>query len=205
MSKAETAVQPKDIRFDGISKGYGNMPVLRDFSTTLPAGRTTALMGPSGSGKTTLSRILLGLEAPDTGSVVGGGSSQQFACVFQEDRLCEEFSATENVALVLPREAAADVPANLAAVGLSGEDIIKPVAALSGGERRRVALVRAVMAHSRVLVLDEAFKGLDAATREATFAYIRENLRGRTLVLITHDPAEAEAFGAAVVPVEKLA
>lgn len=190
----------RDIRLEGLHKAYGGQQVLGGFSARLPAGGAAALMGPSGSGKTTLSRLIMGLEKPDAGRVEGA-AGLRFAPVFQEDRLCEQLNAVANVALVLPKSVRGGIPAQLARVGLNDSLTTKPVAALSGGERRRVALVRAVMAPSDVLLLDEAFKGLDAATRQLAFDYIKANLAGRGLLLITHDAAEAEAFGATVVPV----
>ncbi len=190
---------PRDIRLADICKSYGGRPVLRDFSAFLPAGGDVALMGPSGSGKTTLVRVIMGLEKADGGEL-GGAAGQHFDCVFQEDRLCEDFSALYNVALVLPRSGGR-AEAALAALGIAGADARKPVAQLSGGERRRVAIARAVAAPGAVLVLDEAFKGLDAAAREAAFEYIRQNRAGRSLLIVTHDAAEAEAFGAGVVKV----
>lgn len=192
-----------EIRIENVSKAFEGQAVLRDFSAVLPLGRAAALMGPSGSGKTTLARLIIGLDAPDAGHVVGA-ENLRFACVFQEDRLCEDFSAMANVALVLPRHRKADAAAALAGLGLSGSEMRKRAAALSGGEKRRVALVRAVEAESDVLVLDEAFKGLDDAMREVAYEYVRKNLRERTLLVITHDAAEAAAFGAQAVAVQKL-
>lgn len=179
-----------DICFEGVGKAFGNQQVLRGFSACITPGQRVALLGPSGAGKTTLLRLLLGLDEPDEGSV-NGVQGQRFACVFQEDRLCEDMDAAGNVALVLPRGSRGAAQQALQVVGLLGEDLEKPVRELSGGQRRRVALVRAVLAQSDVLILDEAFNGLDEATRQKAFAFIEENLRGRTLVVVTHDEAVA--------------
>jgi len=190
------------IVLEHLGKTFGGGPVLQGFSASVAPGEAVALMGASGGGKTTLARIIMGLEKPDTGRVLGT-EHLRFACVFQEDRLCEGFTAVANVALVLPRHSPVDVPAALRQTGLSAEELAKPAGKLSGGEKRRVALVRAMEAPSDVVVLDEAFKGLDAASRLQAYAYVKSRLAGRTLLLITHDPAEAEAFGARVVPVQK--
>ncbi len=181
------------IVFSQINKAYGTQVVLRDFFATFQPGEAVALMGPSGSGKTTLVRLLMGLETPNAGSI-SGTAGLRFSCVFQEDRLCPGQSAIQNVALVLPREKQVEIPAALAAVGLQDADIHKPARELSGGQKRRVALVRAVMATSDVLVLDEAFKGLDETSRQQAFAYVRAHLAGRMLVLVTHEKTEAQAF-----------
>ena len=186
------------LQAENVSKQYSGQTVLDDVTLRLEPGSATALMGPSGGGKTTLLRLLAGLETPDSGQIKGV-EGLRFCWVFQEDRLCESFDALANVRLVLPRARQPQAADMLAAVGLEEEDRNKPVANLSGGQRRRVALVRAVEAEGDVLVLDEAFKGLDRAVRAEVFQYIRERRAGRTLLLVTHDREEAEAFEAEVV------
>lgn len=185
-----------DILLENVYKAYGERQVLAGFTARFPAGSRTALMGPSGVGKTTLARLLMGLEKPDAGRV-RVSSAPRFGCVFQEDRLCEGFSAGDNVALALPRARWGGIDAALLELGLWGDDLQKPVSALSGGQKRRVALARAVEAESSALVLDEAFKGLDEENKQRAYAYIRSRLGARTLLLITHDEGEAAALGAA--------
>ena len=179
-----------DIIFDTISKGFAGQPVLRDISDLLPREGTAALMGPSGSGKTTFTRLLLGLEKPDAGTITGN-EGLRFSCVFQEDRLVEELSALDNEALVLARPRLAALRRAFAAVGLLEEDLHKPVRALSGGQRRRVALVRALEAESDYLVLDEALKELDADNHALCMEYLQNRRGARGLLLVTHNPAEA--------------
>lgn len=180
-----------DICLNSVHKAYDGQAVLQNINACFVQGKRVALMGSSGRGKTTLVRLLLGLEKPDSGTIsVPPGA--RFCPVFQEDRLCEGFSAVENIALVLPRARRAQIEDRLALVGLTAQEFYKPVGQLSGGQRRRVALVRAVEAEGDVLVLDEAFKGLDDATRAQAYQYVLQNLRGRTLLLVTHDRQEAE-------------
>ncbi len=181
-----------------LTKRFGTNLVLDNLDLTLPDGVTTVLMGPSGSGKTTLANILLGLVPPDGGTVAGLDGAR-LAAVFQEDRLCEGLTAPANVRLVLHddgahRRSRDAVRAELAAVGLTDEDLAKPVSQLSGGQRRRVAIVRAMMTEADLTVLDEPFKGLDEATKDRVLAYVRDRLAGRTALVITHDPAEAARF-----------
>lgn len=180
-----------DIVMKNISKQYGGRQILDRFSMVVTQGERVAVMGPSGQGKTTWSRLLLGLEKPDTGEILGVENTK-FCPVFQEDRLCEQMTAVQNVELVLPKGSVATVREALRAVGLTGEDINKPAEELSGGQKRRVALVRAVEAAGDVLLLDEAFKGLDDGTRRQAYDYVTQNLRGRTLFVITHDAEEAK-------------
>lgn len=187
------------ITLSGVTKAFGPLVVLSGLSLSLPDGSVTAVLGANGSGKTTLGRLLLGLEAASSGTVTGLDGLRGSA-VFQDNRLCEQLTAVGNVRLVLPRSVPrAAVSAEIGAVGLSDESLRKPVRALSGGQRRRVAIVRGVLAPSDLLVLDEPFTGLDTAAKTATLDWVRDRLDGRTTLLITHDPAEAEYFGAAVV------
>ncbi len=193
-----------EVALRGVDKAFGVQPVLRGFSLALPAGGAVALMGPSGGGKTTAARILLGLEKPDAGMVeVQKGT--RFSCLFEDDRLCEGFSALYNARLVLPRPCWPQVQAAFSQLLMEEEDLVKPVRSLSGGQRRRVALVRAMEAESDVIVLDEAFKALDVETKARAVDYINSRRDGRSLLLITHDTADAQALGASIVRLEKLA
>ena len=187
------------ITLRGVTKRFGAQVVLDGLDLDLAEGGVTALMGPNGSGKTTLGRLLLGLAVPD-GGVIHGLDGRRRAAVFQEDRLCEQLTAVGNVRLVLDRTTRRSaVVAELRRVGLDGESLAKPVRDLSGGQRRRVAIVRALMAEADLIVLDEPFKGLDAEARILLMEYARERCDGRTTLLITHDPAEAQWSGGRLV------
>lgn len=163
-----------------ICKNYGGKQVLSGFDADYEPGHTYYLTWESGSGKTTLLRILCGLELPDSGELRGGTS---FGMVFQEDRLCEEYSALRNVELTLGDRKRAE--AALLEL-LDKEDIGKPCSQLSGGMKRRVALVRAMETNAACLLLDEPFTGMDACTRQRAEAYIRRKAGGRVLIIATH-------------------
>lgn len=189
---------PAAIALRGVTKSFGGSAVLDRFTADLAAGRTTAVMGASGCGKTTLLRIIAGLLPCDGGSadVIGG---TRFAAVFQEDRLCGGLTAAANIRLVCGHcRSDGEINEALAAVGLSGCGD-KPARELSGGMKRRVALVRALLAESGAVLLDEPFKGLDQSTRAQVMEYCRGKLRGKTAVLVTHDRAEAEALADDIV------
>ena len=181
----------KDLVLEHVEKRYGDKVVLRDFSARFPGGECTCIMGPSGCGKTTLLRLILGLETPDGGQILG--RSFPMAAVFQENRLFEDFSALSNVTAVCPRERRPEAARHLMALGL-GESLHAPVRTLSGGMKRRVAVARAVLAPGEILVLDEPFTGLDRDTKAAVLAYLKDHTQGRTLLLVTHDPAERDAL-----------
>ena len=120
--------------------------------------------------------------------------------MFQEDRLCGHLNAVENLRLVLAHADWPRVGDELARVGLGGDAVLKPVRELSGGQRRRVAIARAMIVDADLVVLDEPFTGLDADVKPLVLAYVKERAAGRTTLLITHDRAEARALGAKVVP-----
>ena len=182
-----------ELRIDHVSKAYGGQAVLRDVTVAVGSG-VTCLMAPSGAGKTTLLRILLGLERPDSGTV-HGLEGRRLAAVFQEDRLCDNFSAVANIRLVtgrtLPEKA---ILQHLEELGLS-DSVRLPVSQMSGGMRRRVAIARAVCCGPELLLLDEAFKGLDEQCRRDTVAYIRRHTAGASVLCVTHDPEEATLLG----------
>ena len=183
----------RDIVIENLCKSYEGRPVLRDFSATLPAGHITGLMAPSGAGKTTLLRLFMGLEQPDAGTITGL-EGVRLSVVFQEDRLCDNLSAVSNIRLVNPARSVQEVTHALDLVGLSGA-YWQPVRELSGGMRRRVAILRALLAEYELLLLDEPFKGLDITTKAAVMADTRQRICGRTVLFVTHDASELEAMG----------
>ena len=183
-----------DLVISHVYKDFGRGPLLRDVSLTVRQGETVCLMGPSGLGKTTLLRCVAGLERPDSGTVEGL-AGKRLTAVFQEDRLCGVFSAVANVRLATGRALPeAEILRHLEELGLA-RSARRPVSQLSGGMRRRVAIARAVCAGPRLLLLDEAFKGLDDQCRRDTVAYIRRHTPGASLLCVTHDPEEAALLG----------
>ena len=181
------------IELQNVCKAFGEKQVLQDFSHTFPEGELTCVMGPSGCGKTTLLSLLLGLEQPDAGKILGMEGRRKSA-VFQEDRLCENASAVSNIRLVNPALSKGEAEAMLRELGL-GDSLGQPVRTLSGGMKRRVAILRALLAPYDVLLCDEPFQGLDQDTKALVLTYFREKTRGKTVILVTHDEKEAEFFG----------
>ena len=182
------------ITLRNVTKGYGPIRVLDGASVSFGAGRSHVLTGPSGAGKTTLLRLVAGLEAPDSGSLerpVGA----RLAMTFQEDRLCDNLTATANIRLPHGRLGGPELDEFLAreknallAVGLPVD--ARPVRELSGGQRRRVAILRCVLAGADVLLFDEPLKGMDDETVERVMAFVAPLLAGRTVLWVTHDARE---------------
>lgn len=172
-----------DIIIDHIWKTYGETTVLSDFSLTLAPGSRWALMAPSGTGKTTLLRLLLGLERPDRGQILGVPECK--SVLFQEDRLFPGLSAVKNLCMAVSKCTPEQARQLLTELGLQ-ECLNQPAATLSGGQARRVALARALAHPGELLALDEPFSGLDEASRRQAAQAIRRHCQGRTLLLITH-------------------
>lgn len=181
-----------------LSKSFEERSIFSDLCCSFPDGKITCILGPSGCGKTTLLNLILGLLKPDNGSIEGLPQSR-IAAVFQEDRLISHLSAISNVRIVLNRRfPKSEILRALEAVGL-GEAARQPVRELSGGMRRRVALVRALLADSPLVIMDEPFKGLDVDSRAIAIDFTRNRLKGRTALIVTHDPAEAAMLNAEIL------
>ncbi len=178
---AVTDLQEKTLCLKRVTKKYHDEVVLEDFSAEYEPGREYLLNSPSGSGKTTLLRLVAGLEQPDVGEVDRKGAGVAF--LFQEDRLCEEYSALKNVEMITGNKAQArDRLLQL----LEAEDLEKPCRELSGGMKRRVALARALAAEADILLLDEPYTGLDEVNREKVRSCIAEHTQGRIVLLASH-------------------
>ena len=178
------------IEVKDVKKSYDGKVVLEDFSLNIESEHSYIITGPSGCGKTTLLRLILGLEKPDAGTVkLLGDYKYPFinsGTVFQEDRLCEEYDAVTNVTMVSRKVFRETVTEEL--LQLLPEDAIhKPVKELSGGQKRRVAIVRACAIPSDILIMDEPFTGLDDESRKKCIEYIRHKQGSGPLVLTTHD------------------
>lgn len=181
-----------DIIIRNLSKSFGDKRVLEGFDLTVPDGGICCIMGESGCGKSTLIKLIMGIYAPDGGEIAGVPG--KIAAVFQEDRLCEDFSALTNVRITAARGVtSARILEEFRALGLEGNEKT-PARQLSGGMRRRVALIRAFMADAPLIILDEPFTGLDPDNRALAIDYVRARRAGKTIILVTHDASDADAL-----------
>lgn len=204
---------------EGITKTYGAARVLDRLNLELCGPAIYCLMAPSGAGKTTLFRLILGLEQPDSGTILFEGTSAPehdasafkdeasafengrplCSAVFQENRLFEHLNPVENLRLALGKAYSRDELAAELIRLLPRESLARPACTMSGGMKRRLAFVRAMLALSDLVLLDEPFTGLDEATRDLVIRYLLEHLNQRLIIIATHDREDAKKLGASLI------
>lgn len=196
------------IRLEGITKSFGSLQVLKGIDLEINKGEIVSIVGPSGAGKTTLLQIMGTLDEPDAGTVEFDGTvvsrmkekelsafrNKNIGFVFQFHQLLPEFTALENVMIpafiagVSSKEANERALEILEFMGLTERASHKPNE-LSGGEKQRVAVARALINHPAVILTDEPSGSLDTHNKEELhqlFFDLRERL-GQTFVIVTHD------------------
>jgi putative thiamine transport system ATP-binding protein len=207
----------RGLEISDVTLRVGGRVLVSGFDLQVGPGEVTTLMGPSGCGKSSLLSYLCGTLEPAfeaSGRVRLDGvaidalppEQRRLGILFQDDLLFPHLSVGENLAFALPptvrgrRERRARVEAALEEAELPGFAERDP-ATLSGGQRARVALMRTLLARPRALLLDEPFSRLDHELRERVRRFVFDHARqaGLPTLLVTHDPADAEAAGGAVV------
>ena len=156
-------------------------PALDGLVLNVHAGGRACVMGASGVGKSTLLTL-------------AAGECMPCSMVFQDVRLVEDASALDNVLVCADARVDASSAAALLRLLVPGIDVCACVAELSGGQRRRVEIARALLCPGVAVILDEPFTGLDAAARDMTAEVVLDLLNGRTLLLATHDATDAQAL-----------
>jgi sulfate transport system ATP-binding protein len=201
-----------------VTKRYGENLVLDDVSVAVPDGSLTALLGPSGGGKSTLLRVIAGLEEPDEGTVIIGGDevtshppqTREVGFVFQHYAAFKHMTVADNVAFGLTvrrrpkdeRRARVQELLDLVGLGRLGE---RYPSQISGGQRQRMALARALAVDPQVLLLDEPFGALDARVREELRAWLRRlhDDVHVTTIFVTHDQEEALEISEQIVVINE--
>lgn len=200
------------IRLNGITKSFGDLQVLKGISLEIGKGEIVSIIGPSGAGKTTLLQIMGSLDRPDSGEVFYGGTNifelnnrelaafrnRHIGFVFQFHQLLPEFTAAENI--MIPgliagkgrKESMERAMELLDTLGLASRAMHKP-SELSGGEKQRTAVARALMNEPDIILADEPSGSLDSHSKEELnrlFFDMRDRF-GQTFVIITHDDSLA--------------
>ena len=194
------------IRLDHVTFRYEEMAMA--FDASFPAASFTAVIGPSGGGKSTLLNLIAGFEVPEQGRVLIGGEDvtalppdrRAVSMIFQDNNVFAHLDLWQNVALGVSPSLRLDdaqkarVEAALAEVGLGALMHRKP-GEVSGGERQRVAVARALVRDRPVLLLDEPFAALGPALRKDMLELVKamSQARGLTVVMVTHQPEDALA------------
>lgn len=188
---------PGSISVHNLSVSFGSLQVLYRINLEIPTGSAVGLMGSSGSGKTTLLHALMGLVKPVEGTI-SGIDQNSISVVFQENRLCEQLTVTRNVLLPLEHtpENKGKAQLLLESVGLSSDVWERRTRELSGGMKRRVAIVRALLFPASLYLMDEPLKELDETNRDITARCIRDCTNGKTLIFSTHDPDDIDRLQA---------
>ncbi len=190
-----------DIQIKNLGISFNGKRILTDVSMSISHGETTCIMAPSGSGKTTLLNLLMGIYKPDNGSI-SGLENAKIAAVFQDDRLIESMDPVSNIHLVCRNQSRNTIIEEMKSIGLT-DCFDQPVCELSGGMRRRVALLRAILSDWNVLLLDEPFQGLDDTSKKATVNKVLQWCHGKTVLMVTHDPDEAKLMQAQIISVKQ--
>lgn len=197
-----------------LRKEFGDFTAVRDSSFTIEDGEFFMLLGPSGCGKTTTLRMIAGLELPTSGEILLDGeeisqkppSQRDIAFVFQMFALYPHMNVRKNITYPLvsqgmPRAQIRKKLDDVARI-LGIEDILNlPVGGLSGGDRQRVALGRAIVREPKAFMMDEPLGALDAEFRERMAEELRalHDRMGATTVYVTHDQLEAMQMGDKIV------
>ena len=186
------------ITLSNINKRFGEKVLFRDYSLHIEAGEFVAIKGESGTGKTTLLNIIGLLETPDSGTI-DGLKNLKISAVFQEDRLLEGYDVLTNLRFVC-RQRLSDAELSAYAAALLPQNALsQPVCEFSGGMKRRLSLLRALLVPFDLLILDEPFNGLDSENRKKAAALVRNRAQDKILLFAAHTKEDAALLGAEIL------
>ena len=183
------------LKFENVYKAFDNKDVLCDISFKVEKGKTRCFIGPSGCGKTTILNLIAGLIEVDSGEIIGT-MNKKISYVFQEDRLVEGISAIDNIEMALRNNGALNEFLEISHmkkhIDLYPED-------MSGGMKKRVNIARAIAFDGDIILLDEPFNGIDEKMAETIAQFLKQILKDKICILVTHDKREAEMLDAEII------
>ena len=185
------------VSFENVTFSYGENKVINNLSFSVSDGKSLLITGASGCGKTTVARLITRLIAPDSGIVT---APDRISVVFQEDRLIEKLNVYRNICLPLEKS---QIPYAESLISEFGFQEIKNTAirTLSGGMKRRVAIIRALAFCGDCLILDEPFNGIDKENAGKISEIITREYtnKGKSVIIISHNVSDAAALNAEVL------
>ncbi|MCI9179747.1 MAG: ATP-binding cassette domain-containing protein [Lachnospiraceae bacterium] len=220
-AQAKENFPPFTLSIHHLSKHFGTLEIFNRRNFSFSSEKPWCIMAASGFGKTTLFRILLGLEKAEEGEIdildascdkdrisanplkelrisANPLKEPRISAVFQENRLCETLSPVDNLLLAVPELNRQTAEQELSRL-LPAECLNRPVSTLSGGMKRRAALVRAVCFSGTILLMDEPFTGLDEYTKQEAARYILSRRQGRLFIFSSHQEEEGRLLGAEIL------
>lgn len=185
------------ISFKNVSKSFDGEVILNNFNGDFYD--ITAIMGPSGSGKSTILNLILGLINPDSGSIIG--NDIPFSVMFQDDRLLEHLDLFGNLRIALGNDFNRSLAEKITGELFPDIDAVlgKKVRDYSGGMKRRLALIRALLFNGQCIILDEPFSGLDRDNKERAIETIIKYRDSRDIIMVLHSIEDAEFFSANII------
>ncbi len=204
------------VEFKSISKKYKKLPVIKDLSFTAPADRITVILGPSGAGKTTVLRLIAGLERPESGELYFNDRlvssrknileprKRKIGIVFQDLALWPHWTNLQNIMFVINnrnRNTRKEKACKLLEMVHLKDKATKYPSELSGGEKQRIAIVRALASDPEILLLDEPFSNLEKSLRERLLEEFKLLISSRniTVIYVTHNQEEGFSIAEKVI------
>lgn len=177
------------LKVENITKRFGKKEIFGGFNLKMKYGQKIALTWNTGEGKSTLLNIIMGLDKPTSGNItVNKYNPRTFSCVFQDCTLLNNLNVEQNIIVAANKT-------GKSFIGNHGLNIYE----LSGGMKRCVEIERAITADSKIVILDEPFTGLDESIKKLAIKYIKNNLNGRSLILVTHNKSDAEQLDCKII------
>ena len=187
------------LKFDNVTKKYGDVTVFENFNSEVSDGDRLVIMGRSGCGKTTLLNLASSLISPDSGVII---RQESFSYMFQEPRLLPWYTSRENIRAVITKDRYEIADKYIRLTGIE-EFANKYPDALSGGMAQRVSFARflcyAESTDAKLLMLDEPFSSLDDTHADKMINILAEFAKDKTLLLVTHNPEDAQKLGAKII------